>query len=181
MQKVWFHQLVWNFRQAQRRYGWVGVAAVVILICTISYYLSYVRPAVAHLEEIRLQAASLDKLTHTTGGASSITEQLSAFHKFFPESSQSPDLLAKIYAAAVKQKVRLGQGEYRLARDQGGYLLRYQIQLPVKAEYLQIRGFINQVLSELPNVSMDSISFRRRRTFDPVLDAQIELSIFMEE
>lgn len=181
MRKINFHQMNWHVRQLLSQLGLVGVAGLGLGAFALMYFFSAVLPAHARLDELREQAASLGKLTHASKGASSVGEQLSAFHDFFPESRQSPELLAKIYAAAAKQGVTLGQGEYRVARDQGGHLLRYEVNLPVRAEYLQIRKFANQVLGELPSVSLDNISFQRQRIFDPVLEAQIKFTIFMEE
>lgn len=181
MNKAKLLQLNWHIRTGLKRLGFVGVVGIGLWVFVLTYYVSVLRPAASRLEDMQGQAASLDKLTHAAGGKSaSVVEQLSAFHEFFPKSKRSPELLAKVYAAAARQGVSLGQGEYRVARDQGGNLLRYEVNLPVRAEYFQIRQFLTQVLAEIPNASLDNVSFQRQRIVDPVVESQIKLTFFME-
>lgn len=178
--KARLHQLRWFVRNAMRQLGWVGIVGIGLMGFVLMYHFSVVRPASERLAELQAQAASLDKLTHAANGKTvGVSEQLSAFHAFFPKAKQSPELLAKIYSAAARQGVELGQGEYRMARDQSGRLLRYEVNLPVRAEYLQIRKFVNQVLGDVPSASLDNISFQRKRIFDPVLESQIRITVFM--
>jgi hypothetical protein len=54
------------------------------------------------------------------------------------------------------------------------------VNFPVRAEYLQIRKFLNQVLSDIPSASLDNVSFQRRNISSPVLDSQIKLTIYLE-
>lgn len=181
MRKIKLHQMNWHFHHALRELGWVGVVGIGLWAFVAMYFFSVVLPAGKRLDELQVQAASLDKLTHSAKGKSaSVSEQLSAFHDFFPKARRSSELLGKIYSAAAKQGVALGQGEYRMARDHSGKLLRYEVNLPVRAEYLQIRKFLSQVLSEIPSASLDNVSFQRQHIFDPVLDSQIKLTVYME-
>ncbi len=181
MSNAKFHLLNWHIRNSLRRLGWVGIVGVGLWILVLTYYFSVARPANIRLDELKVQAASLDRFTHASSNKKeSAAEQLVAFHEFFPKSNRSPELLAKIYAVAARQGVSLKEGEYRLARDHSGNLLRYEINLPVRAEYFQIRNFLGQVLTEIPNASLDNVSFQRRRIVDPVVDSQIKLTVFME-
>lgn len=181
MHKINLHQFLWHARHIVRRLGWVGVVGIGLWFFVLMYYFSAVRPASHRLDELHAQADSLDKLTHKAGSRStSVSEQLSAFHEFFPKAHQSPELLAKIYSAATKQGVSLGRGEYRMARDHSGKLLRYEVNLPVRAGYMQIRKFLNQVLSDIPSASLDNVSFQRQHISDPVLESQIKLTVYME-
>lgn len=181
MNKARLLRLNWHLSQGMKQLGAVGVIGIGLWAFALIYYVSALRPATLRLEDLKGQAASLDKLTHAAAGKkASVVEQLSAFHDYFPKSKRSPNLLAKIYSAAAKQGLSLGQGEYRMARDQSGNLLRYEINLPVRAEYFHIRQFLTQVLTEIPNASLDNISLLRQRIADPLVDAQIKLTIYME-
>jgi hypothetical protein len=179
--KPTLHQLHWHASHGLRQLGWVGVAGIGLWVLVLMYYFSVAHPASSRLDELHSEAASLDRLTHAASGKSaSVSEQLSAFHEFFPKSKQSPELLGKIYSAASGLGVALGQGEYRMARDHSGKLLRYEVNFPVRAEYLQIRKFLNQMLSDIPSASLDNVSFHRRSISSPVLDSQIKLTIYLE-
>lgn len=181
MNKPTLHRLLWHVGHGLRQLGWVGVAGIGLWVVVLMYYFSVVHPASSRLDELHSEAASLERLTRAASGKSaSVSEQLSAFHNFFPKSKQSPELLAKIYSAASRLGVALGQGEYRMARDHSGKLLRYEVNFPVRAEYLQIRKFLNQVLSDIPSASLDNVSFQRRNISSPMLDSQIKLTIYLE-
>ncbi len=181
MNKPTLHRLLWHASHGLRQLGWVGVAGIGLWVFVLMYYFSAVHPARSRLDELHSEAASLERLTRAASGKSaSVSDQLSAFHNFFPKSRQSPELLAKIYSAASRLGVALGQGEYRMARDHSGKLLRYEVNFPVRAEYLQIRKFLNQVLSDIPSASLDNVSFQRRNISSPVLDSQIKLTIYLE-
>ena len=99
MHKINPHQFLWHVRHGVRQLGWVGVVGIGLWFFVLLYYFSAVRPASSRLDELHAQADSLDKLTHKAGNRSaSVSEQLSAFHEFFPKARQSPELLAKISA-----------------------------------------------------------------------------------
>jgi hypothetical protein len=107
--------------------------------------------------------------------------QLAEFYRFFPKSSQAPDDLAKLHALAAVHGVQLDQGTYRLLRDRVGKLSMYEIALPVKGDYSQLRKFMSQALTEIPYLSLDSVSFQRQKAGDTMLESQIKFTLFLAE
>ena len=105
--------------------------------------------------------------------------QLKALYEQLPALSRSDALLAKIYAAAEQQNIMLESGAYRLTETEIGNIRRYQITLPIKGNHVQIRRFLTDILTEIPALSLDDISFKRDRIDLPVGNAVIKLTLFL--
>ena len=72
----------------------------------------------------------------------------------------------------------LEQGDYRLASGKGDKIERYQITLPVRGSYAQIRKFIGRLLADLPTASLDGVSFQRQKISDPQVESQIKFTLY---
>lgn len=57
-------------------------------------------------------------------------------------------------------------------------LVRYRIDLPVRAEYLQIRRFVQSILEDLPNLALEQVSFRRTEG-DGRIQSVLALSLYL--
>lgn len=106
-------------------------------------------------------------------------DQLGQFYGFFPEQSAIAEKMAKLYEAAAQQNLNLEQGEYRLVSVRDSKLVRYDIVLPIKGGYLQLRKFVAQVLTDVPNLSLDAITFNRQKIEDSSIDAQLNMTIYL--
>jgi Tfp pilus assembly protein PilO len=91
----------------------------------------------------------------------------------------SPDWLGKIHAAARSKGLALRSGEYRLERAADQRFARYQITLPVVGSYAQIRGFVGQVLADVPAAALEDITLRRESASSPSLEARIRLTLYL--
>ena len=156
-----------------------------LLAISLAFYLSALLPAQAKLDQLRTNMVSLQvKLQNTAktmrANQDTPAEQLVVYYKFFPEQSTTPVWLGKIYKAARDQNIQLEQGEYRAVREKAGKLVRYQIALPVKGTYLQLRKFLAAVLTEIPIASLDHISFERQKIGDEVIEAKIKLTLYLD-
>ena len=161
------------------------LALGLIALC-LAFYLAALVPAQNHLDQLHADMRSLQekiknsaKLLQTD--QETPAQQLVAFYKFFPEASSAPVWLDKIYSAARNQHLTLDQGEYRPAAEKAGRLMRYQITLPVRGSYLQLRNFLAAVLTDVPIASLDHISFERRRIGDPSINAKIKLTLYLTQ
>ena len=90
-----------------------------------------------------------------------------------------PEWLDKVFAAAARHSVALDKGEYDPGRDKDGKLIRYQLLLPVKAAYPQVRGFLESVLQEVPAAALDSVTFQRESIASPQVEAQVRFTLML--
>jgi len=162
--------------------GWPGVVGLGLLAFCLVVYLSALLPAQHRLAEMLAQAGSLRaqlaKSKATQMDTPAPEAQLTGFYQFFPAHVATPDLLEKLYAAAEASGIALEQGDYRLASGKDDKLERYQITLPVRGSYPQIRKFIGRLLADLPAASLDGVSFQRQKISDTQVESQIKFTLY---
>lgn len=162
--------------------GWPGMAGLALFALSIAVAATAISVRLAELDAVR--AASEGQPERVAGDAysraqASRDEQLLKFYGYFPALSTLPDWLERVYGAAEKNGVALEVGEYRLVQDKNWKLTRYQVTLPVKGSYQQIRGFIAQVLTDVPASALEEIGFRRDTVGTDRVDARLRLTLYL--
>lgn len=163
--------------------GWPGVLGLGLLAFAGGFYFSTLRAEQARLDDLRGQitqarmprAASADD----SGAPRTPADRLAAFYGFFPRPDDLPDLLETVFTVARSQGLQLDQGEYRVLKDNAGGLTQFQIMLPVRGSYPQIRKFVDGALAEVAALSLDSIQFDRQKVGDPAVDAKVKLVMYL--
>lgn len=174
----------WSRRRMLRRFGWPGAVGVGLLVMCQAFYFSAIRPAQATLGVAQQSAISLqERLKHAAKnlGRAELTpaEQLAQFYRMFPDEKELLPWLGKVFAAAQRQGLMLDEGEYKVTRDRVGRLTRFQIVLPIKSEYPQIRKFLDELRAEMPIMALEQLQFERRKINDPVVDARVVLDLYL--
>ena len=161
--------------------GRSGILGLGLLAFVVGFYFSTFRPEQMRLEELRIQVSKLEENRARAAAEEpkSPSEKLNAFYGFLPPSNHIADLLEKIYGAAEGQKLKLDQGEYRAVRSNVSRLTDYQVILPIKGTYPQVRKFVATALAEVPNLSLDSIQFERQKVGDSTVDAKVKLVLYL--
>ncbi len=157
-----------------------------LMVLGLGFYLAVVQPAQLQLTQLQDDVVSQQKKIRIAAKSLQATqdppaEQLIAYYKFFPAQTTAPLWLEKIYRAARNQGIQLEQGEYHTAREKSARLLHYQVTLPVKGSYLQLRKFLATVLTEVPIASLDNISFERQKIGDQAIEARIKLTLYLDQ
>lgn len=178
--------LKWMAQNALKKLGWPGLTGLGLLASMVILYFAVLLPAQSRLGQLQIDAAlakasmtklAQDKRTKDTSGPNAVK----AFYQQFPAKSSTPDWLGKIYAAAASQSLQLSQGEYKFIPSKAGKLGSYQINLPIKGSYVQIRKFVVQVLNDAPVASLDEISFKRETIGNAMVEAKVRLTLYLEE
>jgi len=162
------------------RLGAPGVVGAGLLVFLAALYVSSVRPERARLEELQqeLSQAARHKAEDAARPQSG-AEKLALFYGAFPDAAELPNLLGKIFVAAKDQGLRLEQGEYRVVGGADSALTRFQITLPVRGSYPQIRKFVDAALEQVPTLALDSIHFERQKVADATVEAKIRLVVYL--
>lgn len=177
-------EFLWRARDWLEEIGWPGIAGLALCAFSAVLAATAISTKVAELDELQAEVQGLQTrylMTGSvgTGARSSREEQLQHFYGFFPPLSTLPDWLERIYAAAEKNGVALEVGEYRLVQERGWRLARYQLTLPVKGSYRQIRSFVAQVLTDVPAAALDEIGFRRDAVGTDRIDVRLRLTLYL--
>lgn len=161
--------------------GWQGSVGLVLLILAGGFLVLVLNP----LEQETIQLSdNLEKMRSKAAlraGAASIggqQQELDLFFNSLPGEPAITDILAGVYSEAEATGVEVKQAEYRM-EGKGKYWAEYRMSFPVRGEYGRIRIFLSRVLAEHAAVGLDQISFRRDKINDPVLGADIKLTVFL--
>jgi hypothetical protein len=80
---------------------------------------------------------------------------------------------------AKKAGIELRKGTYRYNGQAGERLVRYEVSLPLKGSYAQIRRFLASVLNEIPMASLDRVGFEKRSIGDEKVEANVIFTLFL--
>lgn len=179
-------RLGWSLRRGLRSLGFPGVVAIGLLAVCPAFYFSSLVPAQQRLDQARSHAVILQARMERVAREPvrerrSPTEQLAAFYRVFPMSKDTPEWLGKLIAAAESRGIKLDQGEYTATPDRAGKLVRFQMSLPVRGEYPQIRKFLAALPGEVPLVALELVQFERQKIADPQVEAKIKLALYLEQ
>jgi Tfp pilus assembly protein PilO len=161
--------------------GWPGMAGIALLVAAGAFYVATLLPQQARLQELRSQSHRQRQAAQRPESEAPIApaQKLAAFYGLFPAHEALPDLLEAVYGAARKQALVLEQGEYRPIKDTLGDLVRYQVTLPVRGTYPQIRKFVDGALAGVRTLSLESIQFERQKVGDPAVEAKVRFVVYL--
>lgn len=165
-----------------RRLGWSSLLGLGLLVCVGVFFLAAIWPASNHLQDLKHGVAEMregmgkrDKRWMPEAPQAA----LNTFYRFIPAEAQAADELGKIYDAAFENELDLVKGEYTLTREQDARFSQYQVTLPVKGEYANIRKCVIQVLNQVPSAALDEIAFKRDNAHSSEVEAKIRFTIFL--
>jgi Tfp pilus assembly protein PilO len=152
----------------------------------LGLWLAVLRPTALETESLREEVADLRARLRSSGehGAVPIptdAAQLENFYAFFPRVESLPDWLGHIHTAAARNGLVLESGEYRLVRPRDARLVRYQVMLPVRGTYPQLRGFVAEVLEQVPAAGLEDLVIKRDAIGNPELDVRLKFVIHLAE
>ena len=179
-------RLRWVSRRWTRFISWPGVLAIGVLTICSGFYFSAITPTHERLDMARHSVISLQKQIALAskahnGKAHTPGEQLAEFYQKFPPERGYSQWLEKLMILAESCGIRLNEGEYKATSDKVGRIVRFQMTLPVKGEYPQIRKFLAALPSELPAVALQGVHFERQKVADPGVEAKLKLVLYLEQ
>lgn len=175
---------IWLIRQKLEHIGWHGATGIALLAFSLAFCAIAIPARMTELDALQQELGALRTRSSLPGmgvgkAAPSGEERLGSFYAFFPAMATLPDWLERIYAAAGEHGVILETGEYRLIEERDWKLARYQLMLPIKGGYTQVRRFVAQVLNDVPAAGLDEVAFKRESIGSATLDARVRLTIYL--
>lgn len=174
------------------RLGNLGKIGFGLAVAAGIYYVLAVVPQETALQKLKdravtLQAQAASKKSSSDGTGSETGQKMSSdqalqvFYDFFPRIDSSPFWIRELVRLAKKHGVELTSSDYRLVNEQDGRLARYEMILPVKGRYPQIRAFIADTLETVPTIAISGITMKRENTNADRLDARLEVSLYLNK
>jgi hypothetical protein len=159
--------------------GVAGVAGAALLAGSVAFYCAGLLPAETKREQLRAELARAAATKTPVGGARQAEQALAGFYGNLGARREAPAALRALFDAAASEALVLETGEYRLLREPGAKLARYQIVLPVKGSYVAIRRFVVRALNDVPGLALDSLELRRESTSSHVVEARVQLTLYL--
>ena len=177
----------WWLRREAQRLKWRGIAGIALAVVAVVLAVGVLRPTQRETVELRDDVAALRaklRSASAPGAQDAVVRpagrtQLENFYAFFPALGTLPDWLGEVHLAAARHGLVLETGEYRLQHPPGARLARYELELPLKGTYPQLRAFLADVLKKIPAAAVDDVVIRRETVASPQLDAKVRLFVYL--
>ena len=174
-------RLVAHLRFQLQRHGWPTLLALVLMLAAAGLQVFGVAEARTRAQTLRVEQAALrQRQVQQPRPEEAASRRLAGFYSELPAPGAALDSIESIHKAATTHGVKLAHGEYRTARDGNSPLLRYQITLPARASYPNLRAWIGEVMNMFPTAALDEINFRRDDVGSDVLEARVRLTLFLK-
>jgi len=177
-------------RRELSRLTWRGLVGAALLVLALGFAVTTLLPAKQRAAQLKADVSELRARLRSVGeGSGNGTNgptvappratQLANFYAFFPRVDTLPDWVGRIHTAAARNGLTLDSGDYLLERRKDQRLAQYQVTLPVRGSYAQIRGFVAEVLEKVPPAALEDIVVKRESIGAPALEARIRWVIYL--
>lgn len=165
--------------------GRAGLAALLVALLALLLALAGVLP---QWQAVRaLQASEADaqvQVQRVQRGEVKVAakpehQALDSLRQQLPGQPQASELIERLYRLASDERISLARGEYALGIDPKTQLARYQIILPVRGSYPQIRGFLQALLGQLPTLVLEDLELQRKRIGDSELNGRLRMTLYL--
>ena len=184
LKRIELGPILWTLRRQGRRLAWQGQLGLALIVASLMAAAFLVFPMRAESLAIRESAQALREnvaVRNDMRQQADPAAQLGEFYKAFPGPDFLADSLQKIYAAALDNEIILNQGDYTLAEPESGLLQRYEVALPLRAKYAQVRNFLAQILGEKKNIALLGLSLTRGSATDGDMDVQLRFAVYVKD
>src|SRR5690348_8771760 len=164
-------QLLAQLREGLNRTALASMAAAAAIALFSLFAVNPLEKRVQELD-VALEQAAKRSVGMTPARFDGRIDALGTFYKFFDRRERPEDWLAKIYGTAKASGLEFRSAEYR-AVGRKHRIERYEITLPINGTYSQIRTFLENALAEIPIMSLDQASYRRKSEKDSRVEAQV--------
>lgn len=183
MDRLALERLLIQIRWQASRLTLIGKVGLGLLVLSTVFFLAAVLPQKEELHKLKEKAASMQQLVQIESAERvklDGSQALQVFYDFFPNIDSSPYWIKELDKVAKKRGVELSGSEYRLIQEQGSKLARYEMILPIRGSYLQIRAFIADALEAVPAMALVDIVIKREDIKSGKLDVRLGMSLYLQ-
>ncbi|MDQ3187218.1 MAG: hypothetical protein M3Q16_12345 [Pseudomonadota bacterium] len=168
------------------RLGIAGKIGFGLLVFSAVFFVAAVLPRHAESSALMSKAEAMkvrpqEKITLAAGRKIHGDQGLQAFYAFFPNIDSSPFWIKEMVQVAATTNVEISVSEYRMVRDKGWRLARYEMMLPVRGRYPQVRAFIADALRVVPAMALVDVAIKREGVESELLEASLKFNLYLSE
>jgi len=172
----------YRMRMLVLQIGWRTVAGSLLIAVNLLGLLFVYLPQRAKLHRLEVDTQLMRKSIPQHKGTwidHSPQAALNTFYDFLPPESAASKSVETVIKTAADHGIAMDKVEYQLSRNPSAAFSRYQVTLPVKADYVEVRRFVTEVLNALPNAALNDINFKRDEVNTGIVEARIRFDIYM--
>ncbi|MBK7492184.1 MAG: hypothetical protein KBF68_05615 [Nitrosomonas sp.] len=182
-------RLMLQLRWQAGRLGTVGKIGLGLIVVAGIYFFSAVLPQDSDLQKLkeRAETLQLQELAKQSPGEMESGKKLNSdqalqvFYDYFPRIDSSPFWIRELVQLAKKHGVDLSSSEYRLMNESDARLARYEMILPVKGRYPQIRAFMAEALVKVPAMAISAVALKRENITSDKLEVRLEINLYLNK
>lgn len=164
--------------------GTIGKTGAGLLVLTLVFFMAAVLPQQQTLKELknRVQTVQQQEQPDSVRQAGlSDSQALQVFYDFLPRSDSSPYWISELDRIARDSSVELNSSDYRLTMEKESKLIRYEIQLPLRGTYPQIRAFLAEALQAMPTLALADIAIKRETVQTGCVEARLNMYLYLND
>lgn len=174
------NNMVAHLRFQLGHHGWPAAAGLALIAGALAVQFLGVELVQAKTVALRAsQTAQRQRLAQQPSQENAASKRTADFYASLPEATGALEAIEVIHSIAAAKGVKLATGDYRLVREGGAHLQRYQITLPARASYPGLRAWIAEVMNAVPSAALDEISFRREDVGSDSVEARVRITLFL--
>jgi Tfp pilus assembly protein PilO len=185
------HFAYWLSRRIVSHLGLIGLVGIFILLLCGLLFITNILPEKLEISESKINLAQAQVKTvireqgveisdQPDSSINTTTQDVMEFYQLFPAGATLPMQIELIEKMALKQKIALNRGDYKLTKAKQGQLMRYEIIFPLEGSYTQIRQFIVAVLQKIPALALSDMQIKRENVATPTVQARLVFTLFLQ-
>ncbi|MCB5187948.1 type 4a pilus biogenesis protein PilO [Methylobacillus caricis] len=175
--------MLWVKYQAGKL-GWQGVTGLGLLGLSLIASIALLWPRARALEQLETDVAMMHQAMPRHQGQwidRSPQASINTFYQFLPRENEATTLLAQVIEAAEQHGLIAEKVDYTLSRNNAANFSKYQMTLPVRGHYVDIRSFISHVLNTIPSSALNDISLKREDIQSEEVEAKLRFTLYLQK
>jgi Tfp pilus assembly protein PilO len=181
--------IYWLLGRLSKSIGIFGLFGVALIVACVLLFFTHVLPVRTQLNEAKyalahaqasLANAVQEQVPTPPVAENSKTQEVAEFYQIFPAGVTLPKQIELIEKMALKEKLTLNHGDYKLTKTKKGQLMRYEITFPMVGNYTQIRQFVADILQKMPALALSDLQIKRENVASPIVQARLVFTLFLQ-
>ena len=170
----------WHYRL--RSLEWPARIGGGLLLVSAVLAFTVLVPAQKQLEQMERTLAEQRRLSamHPVARVDRSPEaMLAAFYRYLPQEGSLLEQVAEVLQIAEENGIAMDKIEYAVMPDPGSRLRRYQMTMPLRGTYPDVRYFMIDVMNRMPAVAISELGFRREDVHGDEVESRIRLTFYL--
>jgi uncharacterized membrane protein len=161
------------------RIGRVGPAGIAGLLATTAAVVIGVIGLVSIRNATDSLTAQITQLQQHPNTAPRVEDGLGKVITTLPTRNEMPGVISQVLQQAGLAGVALDIGHYTYSPPKTGKVGRYELEFPLKAQYPNVRDFINRTLNAVPSAGLAKLRIERKAVADALVNADVRFVVFV--